>query len=263
MMRTDHRRAAPRLGLTTTIAVRKVSIEESGRWLAAGWRDMRRAPGPSLAWGGLFVAVSHLLYSGLSALGLGSLVLPLAAGFLLVGPIAAVGLYDISRRLERGEPVTLAESFTAWRRNPTQIGLMAFMLLIAMFVWIQVALILFALFFVGAPPSLGAFVAQLTTGTDNIPFLALGTLAGGIMAATVFAATAVSLPMLLDRDVTAADAVATSLMAVRANATLMVGWAVTIALLTFAGIAVFFLGLAITLPLVGHASWHAYRSMVR
>lgn len=261
-MRTDVQgNAAQSLGIT--VSVRKVTVEESGRWLAAGWRDLRRSPAVSLSWGLLFVAVSYGLFFGLSAAGMGSLILPLAAGFMLVGPLAAVGLYEVSRRHEAGEPVRLMDTVMAWRRNPDQIGLMGVLLLVAMFAWIQVALVLFAIFFQGSPPSLAAFAGDLTSGLHNLPFLTLGTIAGGFLAAAVFAVSAVSLPMLLDRKVTAAEAVAASLLAVRSNWQVMIGWAATIALLTGIGIATFFLGLAITLPLVGHATWHAYRSLVR
>lgn len=262
-MRTETHTHGNALGLTTPVTVRTVTAEESVRWLAAGWADLRRAPLASLSWGALFVAVSYALFFGLSALGLDSMILPLAAGFMLVGPLAAVGLYEISRRIEKGEPVTLAASIMAWRRNPTQIGLMGVLLLVAMFVWIQVALVLFAMFFHGAPPTLAAFLGQLTGGMDNLPFLAVGTLAGGALAAVVFSVGVVSLPMLLDRDVTAADAVVASLAAVRANRQVMIGWAATIAVVAGMGIATFFLGLAVALPLLGHASWHAYRALVR
>lgn len=262
-MRTDIHGHGNIWGLTTNIAVRQVTMEESGRWLAAGWADMRRSPVASLSWGLLFVAISHGLFFGLSAVGLGSMILPLAAGFLLVGPLSAVGLYEISRRHETGEPVTAHASFTAWRRNPTQIGLIGVLLLVALFAWIQVALILFALFFQGSPPDLATFVAQLTGSLDNLPFLVVGTVAGGVLAAAVFSLSAVSLPMLLDRNVTAADAVYASLMAVRTNWRVMAGWAATIVVITGMGIATFFFGLALALPLLGHASWHAYRSLVR
>ncbi len=249
-------------GLTTAISVRRVTVEDSGRWLAAGWADLCHAPVLSLSWGVLFVAISHALFFGLAALGLDSLILPLAAGFMLVGPLAAVGLYEISRRLEKGEPLTLAASVMAWRRNSTQIGLMGVLLLVAMFAWIQVALVLFAMFFHGSPPTLAAFLAELTGGLDNVPFLAVGAIAGGLLAAAVFSVSVISLPMLLDRDVTAADAVAASLMAVRANWRVMIGWAATIAVIAGMGLATFFIGLAVALPLLGHASWHAYRSLV-
>ncbi len=250
-------------GLTAEIAIRTIDNEASTHWLTLGWRDMMRSPGISFGWGALFVAISYVLFFGLSALGLSSLILPLAAGFLLVGPLAAVGLYEVSRRHEHGLPVTVRDSVLAWRRNP-QIGLMGVLLLVAMFAWIQVALILFAMFFLGAPPTLAAFVAELTSGLHNLPFLVLGTLAGGVLAASVFAVSVVSLPLLLDRpEITAADAVVASWNAAVANWRVMIGWAATVAVVAGLGILTFFLGLLVALPLLGHANWHAYRALVR
>lgn len=258
---TSNIRKAP--AATAVIHIRKVAIEEPTAWLEAGWRDLWHAPAVSLSYGLAFAAAGWLLAFGLVSAGLGSLILPLAAGFLLIGPLAAVGLYEASRRHARGETVRLRDAVFAWRRNADQIGLMGVALLVALFVWIQVALVLFALFFQGSPPSLAAFGAELVSSLDNLPFLILGTAAGGALAALVFAISAVSLPMLLDRDVTAFDAIAASIAAVRRNAAVMIGWAATLALLGSIGIATFFVGLIVTLPLAGHASWHAYRALVR
>lgn len=247
----------------TALGIRRVGVEEPTAWLEAGWRDLWRSPVVSMSYGLVFAVLGWGLTFGLVAVGLGSLVLPLAAGFLLIGPLAAVGFYEVSRRHERGQPVGLASALLAWRRNAEQIGLMGVALLVAQFAWIQVALILFALFFTGAPPSLAAFGAQLVSSTDNVPFLVIGTAAGAVLALTVFAISVVSLPMLLDRDVTVADAILASIAAFRRNAVVLTGWGITITLLTALGIATAFVGLIITLPLVGHASWHAYRALVR
>lgn len=247
----------------TALSIRRVAVEEPTAWLEAGWRDLWRAPAASLAYGLVFAAIGWGLAFGLSAAGLSSLMLPLAGGFVLVAPLAAVGLYEISRRLELGEPAGLGDALAAWRRNGEQIGLMGVALLLTLFAWIVVALVLFAIFFRGAPPSLAAFAAQLVMSADNIPFLIIGTVVGGALAAFAFAISAVSLPMLMDRDVTVVEAMAASLAAVRRNATVMIGWAATLAVLAGLGLATFFVGLIVTLPLAGHASWHAYRALIR
>jgi uncharacterized membrane protein len=245
------------------LGVRRVGIEEPTAWLEAGWHDLWRSPASSLSYGLAFAVFGWALAFGLEAAGLGSLILPLAAGFMLIGPLAAVGLYELSRCHALGQPATLRGALGAWRRNGDQIGMMGVALLVALFAWIQVALIIFALFFRGAPPSLAAFGAQLVSSTDNIPFLVIGTLAGGVLAAVVFSVSAVSLPMLLDRQVTAAEAVIASIAAVRRNRAVMLGWGLTLALLTGLGVATGFLGLIVTLPLAGHASWHAYRGLIQ
>lgn len=242
-------------------AIRRVSVEESGRWLAAAWTDILRSPLISLGYGLAFTAVSLLLFFGLNYAGLGSMVLPLAGGFMLVGPLAAMGLYEVSRRHETDEPVDLSV-LAAFRRNGSQIGIMGVVLLLIMFVWTELAILIFAFFFHAAPPALDNFVIDILTSTASLPFLLVGTLVGGVLAALAFTVSAVSLPMLIDRDVSAVTAMATSIDAVRANWRVMIGWAALIALITGAGIATFFIGLVLALPLVGYASWHAYRAMV-
>lgn len=248
---------------TTGIAgVREVTVDQSAAWLAAGWADIRRAPGVALVYGAAIVVIGYALALGLAWLDMASLILPLAAGFILLGPVAAVGLYEVSRRLERGEPVTLGDALSAWRRNREQIAFFGVGLLIAFFAWFELALLLFALFFQGTPLSFDNFLLDVLTAPAAIPFLVIGTAMGGAIAAAVFAMSVVALPMLLDREVSAATAALTSLAVVRANWRVMVGWAAMIALITGVGLATFFLGLAVAFPLIGHASWHAYRAMV-
>jgi len=249
--------------MVSALGIRRVGVEEPTAWLEAGWRDLWHNPVVSLSYGLVFAALGWALTFGLGAIGLGSLILPLAGGFMLIGPLAAVGLYEVSRRHESGQPVDLSTALSAWRRNGDQIGLMGVVLLVTLFAWTQVALIIFALFFSGAPPSLAAFGAQLVSSTDNVLFLAIGSAAGAVLAVVAFALSVVSLPMLLDRQVTVADAILASLMAFRRNALVLTGWGITLTLLTALGIATAFIGLIITLPLAGHASWYAYRALVR
>jgi uncharacterized membrane protein len=139
---------------------------------------------------------------------------------------------------------------------------MGLVLLLIMFVWVESAILLFALFFNAAPPPLEGFVGSVLLSLDNAPFLVLGSAIGGVLAAVAFTVSVVSLPMLMDRNVSTATAIATSVAAVKANWQVMIGWAAMIALITGVGIATFFVGLAVALPLIGHASWHAYRGLV-
>ncbi len=243
-------------------AIQPVTVDQSAEWLLRGWADLRAHWPISVGYGLVFVAGAWLLFAGLARLGLGSLILPLAGGFLLVAPVAAVGLYEISRRREQAIPVDLAAVLGAWRRNPTQIGLMGVVLMILFFAWVLVALLLFAVFFGASPPPLDAFVSGILSSPAAAPFLLAGTAAGAVFAAVAFAISAVSLPMLIDREATVVEAMATSLRAVGANWRVMAGWAAMIALIGACGLATFFLGLAVALPLLGHASWHAYRGLV-
>lgn len=244
------------------LPVRRVTVEQPWIWLSRGWRDMWRAPAVSLSYGALFAAVSFAITLGLWLVGLFYLVLPLAAGFMFIGPLIAVGLYDISRRHERNEPATFAAALTAWRPRAGPLATMGLVLMLFLLAWIRIAFLIFALFFGLEPPSWERLIEQIFLSLDGIPFLVAGTAVGGVLAATVFALTAISIPALLDRDIGLLVAVGTSVAAVLRNWRVMMGWGVLIVLFTAAGLATGYFGLAVTLPLIGHASWHAYRDLV-
>ena len=244
------------------VAINTVGVDRSGQWLAAGWRDFLRTPVISLTYGGVFVVISFLLTYGLIAAGFGSLVLPLAGGFVLWAPISVVGLYEVSRRLERGETVSLRDAMPAASANIGQIAAMGVVLLILWFVWVEVAIFLFAIFFNQAPPPLHSFVEDVLFSMESAPFLIVGTAIGALFAATAFAVTAVSIPMLLDRPLDVITAIAASLLAVRTNWKVMFGWAAMIVLIAACGLASFFIGLAVALPVLGYATWHCYRDVI-
>jgi uncharacterized membrane protein len=237
-------------------------MEHPWRWLSEAWSDMAGAPGVSFAYGAIFAGAGFVILFGLEAFDLAYLILPMGLGFALIGPALAVGLYETSRRLENGETVGMAEALGAFRRNTSQIALIGVFLLIAFIAWCRIAMLEFMLFFGSAPPSLDGLMGALLTSPQSAMFLIVGTITGAIFAAVVFAMCAVAVPMVIDRDVDAVTAMLTSLDAVRHNIRPMALWAFLIALFTFAGLSLFFVGLVITLPLVGHASWHAYRDLV-
>jgi uncharacterized membrane protein len=242
--------------------VRRVGSDRPWIWLAGGWEDMLRAGRISYAWALLFVAVGALLIGAAAALGVYEAILPLAAGFPLLAPILVIGLYEVSRRIERGEPVTLATPLAAWRRNAGQIGFMGFVLGFAFLAWLRIATLLFAWFF-GAGTFSGAdFVNQIVLSSANALFLVVGSAIGAVLALVVFAISAVSLPMLLDRETNVFVAIATSVAAVRANPRAMLLWAFLVVAFTGAGLLLGLVGLVLTLPLVAHATWHAYRDLV-
>ena len=251
---------------TSSIAlpkIRQIDPDQPWRWLAAGWSDLRRAPGVSLTYGLLFVLASIALTALIWVFEQFYLVLPLAAGFMLLGPILAVGLYDVSRRLERNEPVGLGQALSAWRFNGPQIALMGLVLMLFMLAWVRFATILFALFFSDNPPRPETlFLLDVFVSAESLPFLAVGTAIGGLLAAAVFAISAISVPLLVDRDVNVIAAIITSFEAVRQNFWPMALWAWLIAMFVAAGIATAYLGLLVTLPLIGHATWHAYKALV-
>ncbi len=243
------------------LRVRLVTEEHPWQWLSAGWRDLQRAR-VSHVFGALVAAASLVLTAGLYLTDMHYLLLPLAAGFMFLGPLVAVCFYDISRRLEAGQPITFAEVAVAWRVNFSQIAGMGLILMLFMLVWIRLATLIFALYFTGTPASWEAFVNIVFFSLDGIPFLVVGTLAGGVLAALAFAISAIALPLLLDRNVGVITAIAVSVEAVRRNWRVMIGWSGLIVLFTAGGLATAYLGLIVTLPLIGHASWHAYRDLV-
>jgi uncharacterized membrane protein len=245
-----------------TRRVRTIDTERPWVWLAAGWRDMCAAPLVSAFYGVLAVLSSFALVGGLAVLEMHYLVLPLAAGFMLLGPVLAVGLYESSRLLERGEPVTPHAVLGAYQRNASQIAGMGVVLMLALLAWIRVAFLVFAIFYSSSPPALDQLVDRIFFSAETIPFLLTGTALGAVIATAAFAISVVSLPMLLDRETDIFTAMATSAEAVRQNGRAMLVWAALIALFTAAGIATAFLGLAIAFPLIGHASWHCYRDLV-
>ena len=244
------------------VGIRTVDVDRSGHWLAAGWRDFLATPRVSLVYGGVFAVVSALLSVGLIAAGLGSLVLPLAGGFVLLAPVLVVGLYDVSRRLERGGEISLRHVFGAFRDNIGQLSAMGVVLLVIWFVWVEIAIVLFAIFFNQAPPPLDQFVEEVLFSLESAPFLLIGSALGATLAAAIFTVTAVSIPLLMDRPIDVVTAIGASILAVRATWQVMFGGAAMIAVFTAAGVAVFFVGLAVALPVLAYATWHAYRDLL-
>ena len=254
--------AAPQSAPSGQITLRKIPLDRPWSWLSKGFSDLRRAPMVSLAYGVIFAAAGYLLIGSLWAVGWLYLTLPLAAGFMIVGPLFAVGLYETSRRLQAGEPVSFLGSFKAWRRNAGQIGLMGMALLLLMFAWLRLAALIFMLFFGLEPPSLETLVQQTVLSADALPFLIIGTVIGGALSVIAFAISVISIPLLLDRpEANVFTAITTSIDAVKTNPVPMLFWAALIVLFAGAGLVTLLLGLVITLPLIGHASWHAYRDL--
>lgn len=244
-------------------SIRSIRADEPWRWLRAGWADMKAVPSISLAYGAVFLFASLSLVGTLFLLNLGALVPVMAAGFLLLGPMLAVGLYEASRRLEAGLPVRFADIALVSTRNLTQLAFLGAMLAGAMIIWLQIAGWLFALFY-GASgfPALADFIPELLLTARGLSLLVVGTAAGAVLAFIVFAISAISVPLLLARDIDAVTAALTSIEAVRRNFWPMLLWAWIVTLLTAFGIATFFLGLVVIFPLLGHATWHAHRALV-
>lgn len=243
--------------------VEEVTVAHPFRWLRAGWQDLRRAPVASIGYGALLTMASYLITLWVVVNpNFFHFLLPLLFGFFLVGPALGVGPYEISRRLERGEQPHLGGALAAlWSRGLRVMVLGAFMLLL-LIIWIGFVAAIFE-GRIGLTPALGnALVALLSP--DRLPLLLAGLVVGGLLALVVFLLTAVSAPMLLDRaDVSAVEALRTSLAACRYNWRPMLIWAALIVIGIFAGFLTLYVGLIVGFPVIGHATWHAYRDLVR
>jgi uncharacterized membrane protein len=244
--------------------IRRVPNDRPWTWLGAGWRDLMATPHIGFFYGGAVVAAGWALVVLLLQAGAAWAVLPATAGFFLVAPLLGAGLYETSRRRERGEEVSLGLAFGAFRRNAPQLALMGAALLLIHLFWVRVAGLLFAVFFgLGFSPAIETLPMALLRSDNLLPFLVIGTGFGFVLAAAAFAISAVSIPMMVDRDVSAIEAIVTSVKAVAENPWPMAFWAGLIVVFTAMALVPFFLGLALVLPLVGHATWHAYRDLVR
>ena len=251
-------------GQTGSIKVAKITADDPWVWIRAGWSDMGRAPLVSLSYGFGFSLISVLLVSGMFWLDASAVALAAAAGFMIVGPMLAVGMYEASRRLEGGRHVALFDVLFVSTRSPAQLAFMGIMLMGVFLVWMRVATLLFALFFgdSGFPP-LPEFIPTLLLTPHGLGLLVVGSIVGAVLAVFTFAISAISVPLLMVRDVDAVTAVIASVEAVKKNFWPMMLWGWIIAFAMAFGIATLFIGMIFTFPLVGHATWHAYRALVK
>jgi uncharacterized membrane protein len=241
---------------------RQLTPGAAWQWLAAGWRDMRVEPAGSLAYGFLVFVVSLAVVSGLMAFGWDYILLPALAGFMVVGPLLAVGLYEKSRRIAAGQPVSLSDMVLIHPASGGQILFTGVLLCLLMLAWMRAAVILYALFF-GLLPFAGFDqVSAVLFGTPaGLALLVVGTLVGALFAAFSFAISAFSIPMQLEERVDALTAMGTSMALVWNNLPVMLTWGVIVLVLFLLSLATGLLGLIVVFPLLGHGTWHAYRAI--
>jgi uncharacterized membrane protein len=227
-------------------------------WLRQGWRDFAAAPGVGLFYGAWFACMGWaLLYLFRHA---PAYVLALAAGFVLVAPFLCLGMYDASRTLARGRRPRLGATLFAWRARSGTMAVFGVMLLILEMLWARASLVVFALSFDGMPDFKGSLLALLDP--QNLEFIVAWFVLGGVFATIIYAVSVVSMPMILDRHTDAITAGLTSIRLCLAQPGAMFLWAALIVLLVVLAMLPGFAGLLVVAPVLGHASWHAYRATV-
>ena len=240
------------------ILLRRIGAADPLRWLALGVRDFLRAPGIGVFYGACFMVMGWALlevYRHAPAY-----TLALSAGFLLMGPFLCLGLYRVSQRLEAGEKPDFGDSLLAWNTRTSQLGIFGFVLLVLELLWGRATLVVFAVSFDEMPDFKGSLWALLEP--QNLPFVAAWAAVGAVFATLIFAISVVSIPMILHRQTDAITAGLTSLRLVLDQPAAMLWWAFLIALLVGLALLPLFAGLLVVGPVVGHASWHAYRAAV-
>jgi uncharacterized membrane protein len=255
---------APAGTLVDPPKVRTVGVEDLKDALRRGYDDFSALPSHAVFLCIIYPVIGLLLGALMLGYQLLPLLFPLAAGFALVGPVAAIGLYELSRRREKGLPISFNNTLDVFRsRSIGAIVVLAIMLLVLFVTWIFAAQALYFLTFGDhTPATIGEFARQIFTTRSGWTLIIVGNLVGFLFAVVVLSLSVVSFPLLLDRDCSAATAAETSLRTVRKNPKTMAVWGFIIAVALLLGSLPLFIGLAVVLPVLGHATWHLYRKCV-
>ena len=241
--------------------IERVTLRDLAASLSSGWLDFRRAPVHGLFFSSVYV-IAGLILVGFGA-GTIAWTLMVSLGFPLVAPFAAVGFYETSRRLENGEQLNWAEIFgVVVRQKDRQLPWAGAVIVIYFLFWTFLAHMIFALFMGPSALTNATTSLEIYLTPTGLAMVAAEFAVGGVFAFVLFALTVVSLPLLLEKEVDFVTAMLHSMAAVRSNLVVMLVWAFLVAVLLFAGMLPFFLGLLVILPVLGHATWHLYRRML-
>lgn len=241
-------------------AVRRVPASRPLQWLRGGWVDMMKHPGPSLVYG-LIVTVGGWAMVTLAAPH-AELFTSVIAGFVMVIPLLAAGIYELTRQSEAGEAPSFINSVKSLRRNASSIADYGIALLLAGILWERVAAVMFALSYGGDMGSVAHFVQEIFLSGKYIGVVLAWLISGAALAALVFSVTVVGMPMVIDRNSDVVTAMITSVKAVLVNLPAMAVWVSLIIGLSLFGVLTALVGLVVVMPLLGHATWCAYRDLV-
>ncbi|WP_346900283.1 DUF2189 domain-containing protein [uncultured Roseibium sp.] len=261
---TQNTAAPARPALRKDPVVRRITANDVIDALAAGLRDFKAAPQYGLAIGIFFAVGGLLVILTASALHMSYLSYPLAAGFALIGPFTAVGLYEVSRRLAANEPLSWSSFLgVMWRQKGREISWMAFVVLFILIMWMYQVRLLLALFMgLRSFASFNEFISEVISTPEGLLFLAVGHAVGAILSLILFSLTVISFPLLLEDDRDFITAMITSVRAVVTSPVPMIGWALVVTVALIISMASAFVGLVITLPVLGHTTWHLYKKCV-
>jgi uncharacterized membrane protein len=242
------------------LRIRSLKRDDVVAALEAGWRDFKAAPLYGLAFGLIYTLGGWAIIVLSNMAGLYYFSYPLATGFALIAPFVAAGIYDVSRRLERGDPISWGGIIQSVRiAGARDLGWMALVLTFALIIWLDFAVFLYLMFYGVHMPDFREFFIEAVSTPSGLAFLALGNALGAVMAFAVFSITVVACPMLLDRDVDFVTAMLTSLRCVRQNLWQMLAFALIIALWFAVAMVTMLAALVVVLPVLGHTTWHLYR----
>jgi len=244
--------------------IRTIGLSELHRALQRGWEDFKAVPTHAIILCIIYPVLGLMLARAVLGYSVIPLLFPLAAGFALIGPFAAIGLYEMSRRRERGEQPTAWDALEVVRSPSFGAMLGLGVLLLALFVtWVATAQALYiAAFGYEGATGISDFATRVLTTPQGWWLIVVGCGIGFVFALVALCISVVSFPLMLDRHASAGEAIATSLRAVARNPVPMAAWGLIVAALLAAGTLPFFIGLAIVIPLLGHATWHLYRETI-
>lgn len=249
---------------SAALPVRRIGLDDLRQALAAGIADFRLMPTYLILLALIYPVVGLVAARWAAGREILPLLYPLVTGFALVGPLAAVGLYELSRRRERGLDASPRHFFDVLKSPALgQVMLLGGMLLGLFGLWLLTAIALYSeLFGAAAPATLAELIGNVVRTPDGWKLIAFGNLIGFGFAVVVLATCAVSFPLVLDRGVSAPVAVATSVQAFAANPVTMLAWGAIVAASLAVGALPLLVGLAVVMPVLGHATWHLYRRVV-
>lgn len=253
----------PAANLNKHFSIARIRKIEAGRpldWLRRGWKDLAGNLGASLIYGLLLALVGYLILTYASQRPY--LFSVAISGFLLIGPLTAAGLYEISRQAEKGRRIGFFESLQGLPSHRDSLLHFGILLALMLVVWERISAIMFALFYSDRVPDLANFYSDVFFSGDYLQFVTAYLLAGGLLACIVFSISVVSIPMMMERDVDIMTAMVTSARAATSNPAAMLVWGALLVALVLIGFATMMIGSIILLPLLGHATWHAYRDLL-